>query len=175
MNESDVLKVILGFIFSAVAVIGALIAATVRIVKMIRAAKEELGLGQKKVADKVDANTKITDLGHSQADTATVVKSALRDATNASTRKETNIKAALDTAAATIKQTVLDTTADQNSKLAEIHGMVNGKMDALLVMAAAQAKRIADLTGHPDDLEALRLAEKIRDAHQEKIRAASGS
>lgn len=102
----------------------------------------------------------VADLQHSQTANAIQVKADLDNNNKIAIQKA-------DQKAAEVKQTVIQTTADQNEKLDAIakqgeiiHTIVNGKMSIQLKVNAELARKIADLTHDPKDIAFAEMAEK---------------
>jgi len=70
-----------------------------------------------------------------------------------------------------VKETLAETTKNQDGKLTAIHTLVNSNRGETLLIASVALDRVAQLTGHPKDVEAAVVARKLLQEHeaQQKI------
>jgi hypothetical protein len=149
--EASIIHMIIVFISGVVVAVSAMITAVVQIWKMIRKAREELGLGQKQLEAKVDQ----------AANKAEEVKNELNRSQIRATKK-------IDDLQDSVTKVVLNTTADQNikidalaSKTDDIHVMVNGKMAMQLKLNMDLARKLAQTTGEREDQFVADTAEQV--------------
>jgi hypothetical protein len=69
---------------------------------------------------------------------------------------------------AKVRDTLEVSTSSVDAKLTDVHTLVNGAMSTQLRLAKVALRRVADLTGHPDDVEAAVAADLAYREHEAK-------
>lgn len=65
-----------------------------------------------------------------------------------------------------VRTTLESSTARTDTKLDEVHHLVNGAMGSQLKITAMLAKRLADISGHADDIKAAEMAQTAWAEHE---------